>query len=619
MMSEMTNKYNQKYISGLDGFRTLAIVGVTLFHLFPEIISGGYFGVSMFFVLTGYLLAFTNERERRAGKFSLLKYFWKRFKRIYPPLIIMILSTIGVYHFLAPKIIEAVRPEIVSVLLGFNNWWQIFQHADYFTSTDTDSPFTHLWFLGIEIQYYIFWPILFLIYDLFVELDFRKAGIVFIAFLALGFAPLMPILYHYNLDITRLYYGTDTRVYALLFGAVLGLIHGGKEPERIKLKEDSVIVILKYMTFGLCLGLTFISFKILDGQNPLVYQGGMLAITIMFCFMLHMIADNKIELGTFLESGIFHWIGKHSYGIFLWQYPVIFLFKYLEWNKLNFAPLLEITVIMVLTLWADAVSDSLRHRKLPAIGNKMILTQGALFLIVTFIGTIFMGFGCKGLAVSAKTKSDTAELKARIEANKSMIEEQNKKNQLEVTEQIQVQPAQLAENKSQNHSKKKKIDLNGVVFIGDSIMLSAADELMKFLPNCYINAEVARHTYDGMKVIKFFEAQGILGKTVVIALGTNEEINYFERYKQQVENMLEYLGPGRNIFLVNIYDGSGNYEWQKAVNDYIKKLSNERSNVYEIDWYNFISPHPEWLWGDNVHPNIEGSKEYAKFIYENLN
>ena len=615
----MINQYNQRHISGLDAFRTLAITGVTLFHLFPEIITGGYFGVSMFFVLTGYLLAFTNERERLTGKFSLLKYFWKRFKRIYPPLIIMILSTIGVYHFLAPKVIEAVRPEIVSVLLGFNNWWQIFQHADYFTSTDTDSPFTHLWFLGIEIQYYIFWPILFLIYDLFVELDFRKAGIVFIAFLALGFAPLMTILYHYNLDITRLYYGTDTRVYALLFGAVLGLIHGGKEPERIKLKEDSIIIILKYMIFGLCLGLTVIAFKVLDGQNPLVYQGGMLAITIMFCFMLHMIADNKIELGACLELGIFHWIGKHSYGIFLWQYPVIFLFKYLEWNKLNYAPLLEIIAIMLLTLWSDTISDSLRRRKLPAIGNRMILTQGALFLIVTFIGTIFMGFGCKGLAVSAKTKSDTAELKARIEANKSMLEKQNQKNQLEVTEQIQVQPAPVAENKSQNNSPKKKVDLNGVVFIGDSIMLSAADELMKYLPNCYINAEIARHTYDGMKIIKFFEAQGILGKTVVIALGTNEELNYFERYKQHVEDMLEYLGPGRNVFLVNIYDGSGNYEWQRVVNEYIKKLANERSNVYEIDWYNFISPHPEWLWGDHIHPNIEGSKEYAKFLYENLN
>ena len=401
-ISEINNQQNQKYISGLDAFRTLAIIGVTLFHMFPEILSGGYFGVSMFFVLTGYLLAFTSEKNRLAGKFSLLNYYWKRFKRIYPPLIIVILSTIGVYHFLAPKVIEAVRPEIISVLFGYNNWWQIFQHADYFSRADNNSPFTHLWFMGIELQYYLFWPILFLIYDLFAELEYRKIGIGFIAVLALGFAPLMPIMYqYYHLDITRLYYGTDTRVYALLFGAVLGLIHGGREAKRINLKEDSIFVVMKYIIFGLCLGLTFTAFKVLDGQNPIVYQGGMLTLTFMFCLMLHLIADNKIELGNYLDLGIFHWIGKHSYGIFLWQYPVIFLFKYREWDIIQFAPLLEITAIILLTMWTDAFTTSLRHRQLPSIGSRMVLTQGMLFLTITLIGTIVMGFGCRGLAASS--------------------------------------------------------------------------------------------------------------------------------------------------------------------------------------------------------------------------
>ena len=82
--------------------------------------------------------------------------------------------------------------------------------------------------------------------------------------------------------------------------------------------------------------------------------------------------------------------------------------------------------------------------------------------------------------------------------------------------------------------------------------------------------------------------------------------------------MLQYLGPYRQVFLINLYDGSGNYEWQRVANEYIKKLSKERSNVEEIDWNSFIAPHPEWLWGDIVHPNVEGSKEYAKLIYENL-
>lgn len=142
-------KHGGNRISGLDGLRTLAITGVTLFHMFPQTIRGGWLGVSLFFVLTGFLLAYTGEKGREKRSFSLLSYGWKRIKRIYPSLIIMILLTVGVYSFFAPDIIKAVRPEVLSVLLGFNNWWQIGQNADYFTRIASQSPFTHLWFLGI--------------------------------------------------------------------------------------------------------------------------------------------------------------------------------------------------------------------------------------------------------------------------------------------------------------------------------------------------------------------------------------------------------------------------------------------------------------------------------------
>jgi peptidoglycan/LPS O-acetylase OafA/YrhL len=103
------NQSDKQHISGLDALRTLAIVGVTLFHMFPDTVSGGYLGVSLFFVLTGYLLAYTSETEWMGGKFSVFHYYIKRIKRIYPSLFVVILATIGIYHFLAPKVIEAVQ------------------------------------------------------------------------------------------------------------------------------------------------------------------------------------------------------------------------------------------------------------------------------------------------------------------------------------------------------------------------------------------------------------------------------------------------------------------------------------------------------------------------------
>ena len=121
-------------IQGLDALRTLAIVGVTLFHIFPDVVKGGYLGVSLFFVLTGYLLAYTTERERLASEFSLGRYFLKRLLRMYPALVVVILVTLGVYSFVLPETVVDMREEVLSVVLGYNNWWQIAANADYCSS-----------------------------------------------------------------------------------------------------------------------------------------------------------------------------------------------------------------------------------------------------------------------------------------------------------------------------------------------------------------------------------------------------------------------------------------------------------------------------------------------------
>lgn len=213
----------RRHIDGLDVLRTLAIVGVTLFHMFPERLPGGYLGVSLFFVLTGFLLAYTSKRSWLEHRFRVKTYYMKRIKRIYPSLFIVLLMTIGVCSFVLPKAVTAIRPEFLSIVLGYNNWWQIAQNADYFTRLTNASPFTHLWFMGIEMQYYLVWPLLFALYAFLDILAGRRAALAVLALLALGSAAVMPMMYEPDMDVTRLYYGTDTRAYALLFGAVLGL------------------------------------------------------------------------------------------------------------------------------------------------------------------------------------------------------------------------------------------------------------------------------------------------------------------------------------------------------------------------------------------------------------
>ena len=588
-------------IEGLDGLRTLAIVGVTLFHMFPEAVPGGYMGVSLFFVLSGYLLAYTCSRQLAQGSFSVAGYFWRRIKRIYPSLLLVLLVSTGAYYLLVPDVVAAVRPEVVSVLLGYNNWWQIAQNADYFTRLINTSPFTHLWFMGIELQYYLLWPVLFFFYAVLQSFFGTRAALLFMAVLGLASACVMPLSYVPGDDVTRLYYGTDMRIYALLFGAVMGLQRAEAGPHVMK---SELLRKISCAAFVGMLAITIIAYFTLDGQNPLVYQGGMLAMTLLFCLLLRLTEDRGLPFGALLDMQGFRWIGKRSYGIFLWQYPVILLFSCMGWDKMHGWYFLEVALILLLAVWSDAVTDCLLSRELPFRAKPMAMVRVACFVVLSMCSMLVMGYGCCGIAASAESKaSAVAELQAQLAEEEA---EQARQNEL-AAEQAKAARIEAA---------KGQIDLSGAVCIGDSVMLGSSGRIRELLPACYVDAEVSRYVGGGLDAAKAFEAQGRLGNLVVIALGTNGPIAGYERYEVQTRQLLDYLGNSRHIFWVNVY--CPHLTWQETNNNYIKKLAAEHGNVHEVDWYGLISQHPEWLTEDGIHPNSEGRVQYAKLIHDRI-
>ena len=588
-------------IEGLDGLRTLAIVGVTLFHMFPEAVPGGYMGVSLFFVLSGYLLAYTCSRQLAQGSFSVAGYFWRRIKRIYPSLLLVLLVSTGAYYLLVPDVVAAVRPEVVSVLLGYNNWWQIAQNADYFTRLINTSPFTHLWFMGIELQYYLLWPVLFFFYAVLQSFFGTRAALLFMAFLGLASACVMPLSYVPGDDVTRLYYGTDMRIYALLFGAVMGLQRAEAGPHVMK---SELLRKISCAAFVGMLAITVIAYFTLDGQNPLVYQGGMLAMTLLFCLLLRLTEDRGLPFGALLDMQGFRWIGKRSYGIFLWQYPVILLFSCMGWDKMPGSYFRQIALILLLAVWSDAVTDCLLSRELPFRAKPMAMVRVACFVVLSMCSMLVMGYGCCGIAASAESKaSAVAELQAQLAEEEA---EQARQNEL-AAEQAKAARIEAA---------KGQVDLSGAVCIGDSVMLGSSGRIRELLPACYVDAEVSRYVGGGLDAAKAFEAQGRLGNLVVIALGTNGPIAGYERYEVQTRQLLDYLGNSRHIFWVNVY--CPHLTWQETNNNYIKKMAAEHGNVHEVDWYGLISQHPEWLTEDGIHPNSEGRVQYAKLIHDRI-
>lgn len=210
-----------RQIAGLDGLRGIAILGVVGYHLIPQAVPGGFLGVNLFFVLSGYLIAVTSRRAQTHSGFYAGKFYFKRIVRIYPALILSVCATLSTAQFLAPDILPGIRREVLSIFSASNNWWQIARNASYFTRITGTSPFTHLWSLAIEMQFYLIWPVLFLGYTALNRSKKWGSGLfvlmIFMSVLA------MLLLLQPEGDESRVYYGTDTRIFALLIGGLLGL------------------------------------------------------------------------------------------------------------------------------------------------------------------------------------------------------------------------------------------------------------------------------------------------------------------------------------------------------------------------------------------------------------
>lgn len=585
-------------LSGIDGLKGIAIIGVTLFHMLPSSVPGGYLGVSLFLVLTGYLLAYTNIKSYFHGTYSIHGYFIKRIKRIYPTLLIVILITLGINSIFVPKSINGIRPEIMSILLGYNNIWQIYQNANYFTRLTNTSPFTHLWFLGIEIQYFIIWPLLFFLFRKVCQKFTYRIGLIIFAFIALSFSTLMTFLYTTNEDITRLYYGTDTRIYALLFGAFLGILRAHRKHVE---PLTPIVGVLNTFVFIVLVFSLILGYAVLDGQNPIVYQYVMLIATFGFCGLILLVEYNRLPIARILNINLLRWLGKRSYGIFLWQYPVIYLFQQLKIEEtINNGLIYNLTiigVILLLTIWSDVLATKITNGvsiKVWAIWLKRIYIG-----VISLAGSVVVLIGIVAFFTAPDERiADLSELQNRLQANEAIQKEANEKLfNIDETNQTEVDQA-----------------LTGVAAIGDSVMLGASPALRNVLPGVYIDAKVSRYVGAGLDIARALDAENRLGKVVLIGLGTNGPITGY--YEDETKALLKYLGDERAIFWINTY--APDLEWEKTNNEYLEKLAKENSNITIIDWYSAAAKHPEWLSEDGIHPNDLGIENFAKIVREKM-
>lgn len=304
---------------GLDGLRGMGITGIVLYHLFPSLFPGGFLGVPLFFVLSGYFMFVTSENRWKKGTFHIGSYYSKRIRKIFPPLFTMVMAICCYLTLTHSSYMTGIRQEICSIFLGYDNWWQILQKTSYFARLTTASPFTHLWFLAVEIQFYLLWPILFILYKKGCDIIGKKIMCFSFLFLALLSAGRMFLLYTPGGDPSRVYYGTDTMAFPLLLGMFLGAV-----------RQEYAILhfsIGKKETLGLLVGFLAIIcllFVTIHGQYDFLYQGGMFVISLFFAAIINLI-ENQEETNGNTAPFFLTLVGRNSYEIYLWHYPMIIL------------------------------------------------------------------------------------------------------------------------------------------------------------------------------------------------------------------------------------------------------------------------------------------------------
>ncbi|MFV0560701.1 MAG: acyltransferase family protein [Enterococcus sp.] len=607
---------NSRYITGFDGIRSLAVIGVILYHLLPMDMKGGYLGVPIFFVVSGYLITDLLRQEwEQDGKINLKQFYIRRMKRLYPGLVFLLVTASAYITLFQRDLLNNLRGIVVSSLLYVNNWWQINNGLSYFDKFGSESPFTHIWSLAVEGQNYLVWPILFIFLMRFVKRkDWQFYGILALTALS---AILMAVLYTPGSDPTRVYYGTDTRLFSILMGGALAIVWPSN-----RLKKEIPIQAKRLLNGAgiTSLLLIILSLFFLDDTLTFVYYGGMFLFSILCVILVAVTVHPGASLNRWLTNPVFTWIGKRSYGIYLYQFPVMIFYE-AKITNLSDHVYLHTFIELALILGISELSYRYIERPLARFNyaetfsvvrswfTKPIVSKQKPWVIP---GTLVLCIALVGFFIAPKNAvtADQKQLQEQIAANKKMAEKTKQKSTS--TDETTTQPdsEELTSKYNLSENQVDKAQEMKLTAVGDSVILDAASDLQELYPNAVIDGEIGRQLYDSSTVIDDLKSQDLLSKKVLVGLGTNGAFN-----ESQFDEVMKALG-NRKVYWVTVHVPTK--RWESDVNSMLKQMAEKYDNLTLIDWYTYSKGHDDWFYDDQVHPNPIGMTHYVHLISETL-
>ena len=607
----------RRYITGLDGIRAIAVIMVLAYHLKLALFKSGFLGVTVFFVLSGYLITgiLISEVEEE-GTIDLKNFWLRRIRRLVPAVMSMAVVIIFVSAVVNRIIFTKGCKDFLASVLGFNNWWQIFNKVSYFEAAGVPSPFTHCWSLAIETQFYLIYPLILLgIYKLAKSRGEGRAkrGLLFAGvtlLLALISVILMIVLFDPQQDASRVYYGTDTRAFSLLFGALLAILWEYRMvPRRL---SASVNMVLGSVSFAVLLVMTIA----INGSSNFWYRGGQFVGTILTVLVIYTVSGRKTWLSRFLSHPVLKWIGDRSYSIYLWHYPIILLIS--KGIKASWwITLIELVLSVALAeLSYRFIETPIRHgiigeylnilrsrpksrqekkRQVQVARRSLKVMAGTFVLTVSLI--LCMIFVPKKNALDTLQKRE-----AKAKETGKMTEEQLAKQKANGSEsEDTICTADLTDDEI--------LEGLNLLLIGDSIAVDVTDDFYEMFPNSVSDTKIGRITSLGKQVLdSYIDEKKWEGEGVIFASLSNSPIN------GELEDIREKIGKDMPLFLTTVRIPHDTFEEES--NSKIKKFVEENNHTYLIDWYAASEGHDEYFDADDTHLLPAGAKAYAKCIKE---
>ena len=575
-----TGQVGIRHISSIDGLRAIAVTAVVLYHLGISWIPGGFLGVDLFFVISGYVITrLILDSINQSSALDLRAFYAARLRRIYPGFLFMVVCTILFIGVWAPEAIKRFLSDLPFALTGTINWLLVARHQDYFETVGRPPLLQHTWSLAVELQFYLIWPLILL----GVLKYFGKKNIARIALVIAMVSGTTLFFVSLQLDqsnaqqISHIYFGTDTHSLGLFLGSALAVswIPQNLSADIEKRAQD---VIDGIGVFGL-LGLISI-FLFIDESNASLYRIAFPLAGIFGCLVIISLVHPASRFAPIISTAPFRWVGQRSYGIYIWHWVIFQVTRpSVDLSGQTWALYLA-RVLLVLAL-ADI---SLRWVEIP-------FRQG-------LVQNWFRGM---------KYRSAKVKLRQQISVLASII------MVLAVTTSISFQAInktdevrnQLVQDSGDVKSQQDLGSTTGLWVTGDSVILGIRSKLEAKEHISLINARVGRQAPELLAVMRV-DQTSVPSSPVVFNLGNNNALS-----EQTVVDIFEIVKNQPQIIVVNTAVPRA---WKDANNAIISKVAANYPNTKVVDWDRISTGRPELFAPDGVHLSPTGSDVYVDLV-----